>query len=153
MLLLFPTRRNRNHIPRPKDKSVQSIAPLTVPKKGPPSVEKKEPELAGKADLTRSLKQTEITGTISEISSLDSEELGLPPGNNIYQLIIWVQGIRVVSGSPDIFKGNIGELATFYSETRPPVLIAGNKIKAMVEYRGSRYGSHYWIVQPQMAGP
>lgn len=140
-------------ITRQKEESVRSIAPLTSPKKRPPSLEKKEPGSAGKADSAISLKKAELTGTISEISSINSEELGLPPGNTIYQLFIWVQGTRDVSESPDIPKVRIGELSMFFSETRPPVLIAGNKIKAMVEYRGNRYSSHYWIVQPQMAKP
>jgi hypothetical protein len=133
--------------------TISEISSLTSPKKRPPSLEKKEPGSAGKADSASSLKKAEMTGTISEISSINSEELGLPPGNTIYQLFIWVQGTRDVSESPDIPKVRIGELSMFFSETRPPVLIAGNKIKAMVEYRGNRYSSHYWIVQPQMAKP
>jgi hypothetical protein len=140
-------------IPGPTAKGIESVVPPAPPRKEPPPLEKKEPDRAGKTDTTDPAKRTHLTGIISEIIPLDSEQLGLPPGNTIFQLIIWVEGVKAISGATDMAQIRVGELTTFYSETRPAVLKSGNKIIAMLEYRGNPFGRYYWIVEPQLHKP
>ncbi|MEW6187824.1 MAG: SPOR domain-containing protein [Thermodesulfobacteriota bacterium] len=138
---------------RPEAKAIETVAPSVPPKREPPSLGKKAPDSAGKSDTTGWPKRAELMGTVSEIIPLDSEQLGMPPGNMVYQLIVWVEGIGDIGRATDFLKVKIGELSTFYSETRPAVLRSGNKIKAMVEYRGNPFGGYYWIVEPQIHQP
>jgi hypothetical protein len=140
-------------ITKTKDEPARSFNPPTRKKKGPIALKQKEPVSVEKPESTLPLGKAEILGTISEISSIASDQVGLPPGKSIYRLLIWVEATKGDSGAPDFLKERTGEFLTVFSETRTPALQAGNKIRATVEYKGNQYSSFYWIIKPQIVGP
>ncbi len=106
-----------------------------------------------KDDQPPQTNQAMLSGTIREVRSLAPEQLGLPSGKNIYRLIVQVESTKSLKGGPDFIKEKEGELLTVFSETNPPIFRPGNKISAVVEYRGNRLSRFYWINKPQTVNP
>jgi hypothetical protein len=120
-----------------------------------PHAENKKNEPSGKTEipLHTNTNQAMLIGTIREVSPLASEQLGMPSGKIIYRLIVQVEATKEIKGGPDFIKEREGELLTVFSETNPPIFRPGNKITAVVEYRGNRFSRFYWINKPQAANP
>jgi hypothetical protein len=116
-----------------------------------PGIKKNEP--SGKTEIPLQANQAMLIGTIREVSSLASEQLGMPSGKTIYRLVIRVEVTKEIKGGPDFIKEREGELFTVFSETNPPIFRPGNKITAVVEYRGNRFSRFYWINKPQAVNP
>jgi hypothetical protein len=121
--------------------------------KVPTFIERKNIEPSGKSEIPSPINQAMLRGTIREINSVASDQLGLPSGKNVYRLIILVEETKEINGLPDFLKEKEGELLTVFSETNPPFFKPGNRIAAIAEYRGNRFSRFYWINKPQAVKP
>jgi hypothetical protein len=121
--------------------------------KVPMFIERKNIEPSGKSEIPSPINQSMLRGTIREINSVASDQLGMPSGKNVYRLIILVEETKEINGFPDYLKEKEGELLTVFSETNPPFFKPGNKIVAIAEYRGNRFSRFYWINKPQAVKP
>jgi hypothetical protein len=115
--------------------------------------ENKKSEPLQKAEQSLPASQALLVGNIREINSFPPEQLGMPSGKNIYRLIIQVESTNSVKGGPNFLKEKEGELLTVFSEINPPVFRPGQKITAIVEYRGNRLSQYYWVQKPQAVNP
>jgi hypothetical protein len=97
--------------------------------------------------------QVVIVAAIREISKISSEQLGLPPGKNVTRLVVRVEETKAVDGSTDLLREKVGGTLTIFSETSPPYFQPGNKINAIVEYRGNRLSRFYWINKSRIVKP
>jgi hypothetical protein len=98
-------------------------------------------------DLAIPANRAWLLGSIREISPLQPEQLGLKPGKEIFRLILQVQETRKIAGYPNLLAEKEGDLLTVFAESNPPFLKVGNKMKALVEYRGNRYGRFFWVLK------
>jgi len=114
-----------------------------------PSAKKSKNEPAAGRDPSLPVPKALFYGTIKDISSFNPEQLGLPPGKDIYRLAIRVDETKEIEGLPDLLKDQKDQLLTLFSETKPPFFQPGRRISAVVEYRGNRFSRYYWITKPQ----
>jgi hypothetical protein len=108
---------------------------------------------AEKEDSPLQVSKILFSGTIREINPFAPEQLGLPPGKDIYRLIVRVEETREIEGFPDFLKEQKGQLLTIFSETNPPFFQPGKRITAIVKYRGNRFSRYYWITKPRAIKP
>jgi hypothetical protein len=121
--------------------------------KVPSSFERRKYGSPGKPAISFPISQALLRGTIREINSLASEQMGLPPGKKIYRLIIWVEESEEIKGFPDFLREKENDLLTVFSETNPPFFQPGHKITAVAQYRGDRFSRFTWIINPQAVKP
>lgn len=124
------------------------------PREGIPSaIKRKKRGPFGKSEPSSPINQAMLRGTIREVNSLASERLGLPPGKNIYCLIIRIEESNNIKEFPNFLKEKESELITVFSETNLPFFQPGNKIRAVIEYRGDRFSRFYWMIEPHLVKP
>jgi hypothetical protein len=121
--------------------------------KVPSSSERRKGGSLGKPAISSPISQALLKGTIREINSLASEQMGLPPGKKISRLIIRVEESEEIKGFPNFLREKEGELLTVFSETNLPFFQRGHKITAIAQYRGDRFSRFTWIVKPQAVKP
>lgn len=89
-----------------------------------------------------------FTGVIQELQVVPSETLGLPPGKEIFRLLLLLEETHAVGGQPNILKEKEGGRLALFSEVCPPFLKIGNRISAFAEYKENASGRLYWLVSP-----
>ena len=68
-----------------------------------------------------------------------SKLLGIKPEIVLYKLVISVEKVEDIKG-PNFLKGKEGQLVTLYSKEGLSSKFYGEKIKAIVEYKGDERG-------------
>lgn len=88
--------------------------------------------------------ETAVKGHVEEYCLTSSKLLGIKPEIVLYKLVISVEKVEDIKG-PNFLKGKEGQLVTLYSKEGLSSKFYGEKIKAIVEYRGDERGGLFWI--------
>ena len=90
--------------------------------------------------------ETAVKGHVAEYCLTSSKLLGIKPERVLYKLVISVSNVEDIKG-PNFLKGKEGQLITLYSKKELSSKFYGEKIKAIVEYKGDERGGLFWIKQ------
>jgi len=88
--------------------------------------------------------ETAVKGHVAEYCLTSSKLLGIKPERVLYKLVISVSNVEDIKG-PNFLKGKEGQLITLYSKEELSSKFYGEKIKAIVEYKGDERGGLFWI--------
>ncbi len=88
--------------------------------------------------------ETAVKGHVEEYCLTSSKLLGIKPEIVLYKLVISVEKVEDIKG-PNFLKGKEGQLVTLYSKEGLSSKFYGEKIKAIVEYKGDERGGLFWI--------
>ena len=88
--------------------------------------------------------ETAVKGHVAEYCLTSSKLLGIKPERVLYKLVISVSNVEDIKG-PNFLKGKEGQLITLYSKKELSSKFYGEKIKAIVEYKGDERGGLFWI--------
>lgn len=88
--------------------------------------------------------ETAVKGRVEEYSLISSKLMGIKPEMTLYKLVISIEKVENVKG-PNFLKDKEGQLVTLYSKEGLSSKFYGEKIKAIVEYRGDERGGLFWI--------
>lgn len=88
--------------------------------------------------------ETAVKGHVEEYCLTSSKLLGIKPERVLYKLVISVSDVEDIKG-PNFLKGKEGQLVTLYSKEELSSKFYGEKIKAIVEYKGDERGGLFWI--------
>ena len=113
-------------------------------------ISKMEPSGPPQADTAISANRSWLQGSIREFSRLTSGQLGLKPVKEIFRLILQVEDSKEVAGYANLLTEKEGDLLTVFSENNLPFFKIGNRITALIEYRGNRYSRFFWIVKAEV---
>jgi hypothetical protein len=86
-----------------------------------------------------------VNGTVSEYSIVSSQRVGIKPEQIIYRLTVTVDFTQSVNGMPNLLDKKIGQDIQFYSREKLSPELFGEKVKALVIYRGDEKGGLFWI--------
>ncbi|MCU0578220.1 MAG: SPOR domain-containing protein [Desulfobacterota bacterium] len=114
------------------------------------SISRMNPEGPPQADNTIPANRAWLQGSIREFSSLSSGQLGLKPVKEIFRLILQVEDTKEVAGYANLLTEKEGDLLTVFSENNLPFFKIGQRINALIEYRGNRYSRFFWIVKAEV---
>ena len=90
--------------------------------------------------------ETAVKGHVEEYCLTSSRLLGIKPEIVLYKLVISVSIVEDIKG-PNFLKGKEGQLVILYSKEELSSKYYGEKIKAIVEYKGDERGGLFWIKQ------
>jgi hypothetical protein len=114
------------------------------------SISKIDPEGSPQTDNTIPSNRAWLQGSIREFSPLSSGQLGLKPFKEIFRLILQVEDTKEVAGYANLLTEKEGDLLTVFSENNLPFFKIGQRINALIEYRGNRYSRFFWIVKAEV---
>ncbi|MDA8123714.1 MAG: hypothetical protein M0009_00800 [Deltaproteobacteria bacterium] len=86
-----------------------------------------------------------LRGKVIESTSVEPGLLGLDADKALYRVVVFVDAIEGVPGHPNYLIGKNQQYVTFFTENPLPADLSGKKIAARAQYRGNRYGMHFWI--------
>jgi hypothetical protein len=113
-------------------------------------IPKMEPSGPPQTDTAIPANRAWLQGSIREFSPLSSDQLGLKPVKEIFRLILQVEDAKEVAGHANLLTEKEGDLLTVFSENNLPFFKIGNRINALIEYRGNRYSRFFWIVRAEV---
>jgi hypothetical protein len=119
-------------------------------KKAGPSTDKPSP---ASADSGLTANRAVLFGTILDVVILPSMQPGFSPAKEWLRLVIQVEATTEVKGYPNYLQGKEGGPLTFFTENRSPLFKPGNKVRALVEYRGDKNSRFFWIIKPEPPSP
>jgi hypothetical protein len=94
-----------------------------------------------------------LWGTILESSPLPGNPLGLTPEKEIFRVMVRVDKSEPLKGYLNFLQDKETGEITLFSEVRPAFFVPGQRIKALVEYRGDKYKRFFWIKQSEPIKP
>lgn len=133
---------------KPSAKKIEPSARGTPPPASGTS--RMEPSESPQADPAIPANRAWLQGSIREFSPLSSGQLGLKPPKEIFRLILQVEDTKEVAGYANLLAEKEGDLLTVFSDKILPFFKIGNRINALIEYRGSRYSRFFWIVKAEV---
>lgn|GEM_PF-3424145 len=147
-LIHSPLPEGRKHKGEKQERGASPKGPISNPS-GPDQggkERKEDPLRAGKI-------RAALTGLVQEAVPVSSESLGLPPGRAILRLTLRVEETKAVENAPNILKDKEGAVLTLFSENPSPLLRPGQRIFAIVEYRGDLRTRLFWLVSFRLVLP
>ena len=85
-----------------------------------------------------------VIGIVEEVSVTTAMQT---PDRVIYKLRISIEKTEDIAGSPNFVKSRAASSLTAYSEDKNALDLYGEKVKAIVEFKGDERGGNFWIKQ------
>lgn len=86
-----------------------------------------------------------LTGIVKEYCLTSSGFNGIVPEQTLFKLTIFIDKAEDVEGHPNFLKGKEGQTIPFFTKEKPNLEIYGERVKAIIEYKGDERGGLFWI--------
>lgn len=86
-----------------------------------------------------------VTGTLVESGPVSPDLLGIDQGQALYKLVVFVEDAEEIRGYPNYLGEKKQQTVTFFTADPVPSPLIGKRIRTRAQYRGNKYGRHFWI--------